>query len=356
MNFLRRVIHRAALAVLMAGVVSVEAQSNNSPEFNEVFQLIKENLAGKTPADLDRAAVQGLVSQLQPRVSIVSGSENSKSQSDAPTLVKSVLFDGPIAYFRVGRVGPGLQDEIMKGYKELNGTNKLKGVVLDLRFADGQDYPAAVSAANVFISTERPLLDAGNGVLKSKANADAIALPVAILVNQKTVGAAEALAGILRSADRAMIIGTNTAGGASIDKEFPLKNGQRLRVATAEIKLGDGRTLPSHGLKPDIQVVVSLEDEKAYVADPFKEINKSSNLLAGLGNSGTNGAVATNRSSRRMNEADLIREKKEGKDLDLSSAPARIAEAEKPVVRDPVLGRALDLIKGIAALKQFRTS
>jgi Peptidase family S41 len=361
MKFLGRIIWGAGILAFLAGSVRAEV-TNTPPDFNEVYNLLKEHLAGQTPADLDRAAVQGLISELHSRVSLVSGNEgaNASSQSEGPKLAKSALYDGPIAYFKIGRVGEGLANQINTAYKELNGTNKLKGVVLDLRFADGRDYDEAVSVANLFVSKEQPLLDLGSGAIKSKANPDAISLPVAVLVNQKTSAAAEALAAVLRSADRAMIIGTNTAGEASIDKTYPLKNGQSLRIATAEIKLGNGNSLPARGITPDIPVAVSPEDERAYAADPFKEIVKPSNLLASAGNSGTNGTATTNRTYRRLNEAELMRERKEGlRDLDSglpSSNPAPLADTEKPVVRDPVLGRALDLIKGIAALKQFRTS
>jgi hypothetical protein len=362
MKFLRQLICGAGAVALLAGPQVVKAEATNTPaDFNEVYNLIRSHLAGTSEADLDKAAVRGLVSQLHSRVSIVSGNESgsgTNGESDAPLLAKSALYDGPIAYFRVGRVGEGLANQINGAYKELKGTNHLKGVVIDLRFADGHDYGSAASVADMFINKELPLLDVGNGMVRSKAKADAVTLPVAILVNQQTSGAAEALAGVLRVTDRAMILGTNTAGAASIDKEFPLKNGQRLRIATEEIKLGDGQALPAQGIKPDIQVTVSPEDERIYMTDPFKEVMKPSSLIAGLGMSSTNAANGTNRSSRRINEADLMRERKEGpgKELDYSSAPTRVADAEKPVIRDPVLGRALDLIKGIAALGQYRPS
>jgi hypothetical protein len=360
MKFLRRLICGAWAVTLLAGPHWAKADSTNSPaDFTEVYDLIRSHLAGKSKEDLDRAAVRGLLSQLHSRVSIVSGNEGGTNvESDAPLLAKSALYEGPVAYFRVGRVGEGLANQISAAYKDLKGTNHLKGVVLDLRFADGHDYSSAAAVADLFVNKEMPLLDVGNGVVRSKAKTDAVTLPVAILVNQETSGAAEALAGVLRVTNRAMILGTNTAGEASIDKEFPLKNGQRLRIATEEIKLGDGQALPAQGIKPDIQVTVSPEDERAYMADPFKEIARPLSIIAGLGTTGTNSANGTNRSSRRINEADLIRERKEGpgKELDYSSAPTRVADAEKPAIRDPVLGRALDLIKGIAALGQFRPS
>ena len=94
-------------------------------------------------------------------------------------------------------------------------------------------------------------------MVRSKENSDALSVPVAVLVNRQTVGAAEALAAVLRETGAGLILGSNTAGQAMIAQEFPLKNGERLRIATAPIQLGDGSALSGQGLKPDIAVEVA---------------------------------------------------------------------------------------------------
>jgi hypothetical protein len=362
MKFLRQLILSAGVISLLAHPLETKADATNTPpDFKEVYDLIRTHLAGASPGDLDRAAVQGLVSQLHSKVSLVSGPTGTNATADAPLLAKPALYDGPIGYLRIQQVGDGLADQITSAYKELNrGTNQLKGLVLDLRFADGHDYATAASVADLFLAKEAPLLDWGNGVVRSKAKSGAITIPVAVLVNQQTSAAAEALAAVLRQTDRGLILGSNTAGAANIDQEFPLKNGQHLRIATATIKLGDGETLSANGVTPDIQVSVNPEDEKAYFADPFKEISKPSNLLASLSGSlsgsSTNGTSVSNRPPRtRISEADLIRERKAdpGKEIGYeppSSRSASEAETDKPIIRDPVLGRALDLIKGLSVL------
>ncbi|MGD0614530.1 MAG: hypothetical protein ABSA69_03695, partial [Verrucomicrobiota bacterium] len=58
--------------------------------------------------------------------------------------------------------------------------------------------------------------------------------------------------------------------------------------------------------------------------------------------------------STRLNEAELVREHKEGLDRDDDDeAPAAARrESAKPLVNDPVLARALDLVKGLALVRQ----
>ncbi len=259
-------------ATLLAQPLLARTEDTNAtPDFLEVTKLISEHLAGESAAELNRDSVLGVLHQLHGKVSLVASKTAPADSSQVLVLPKTAIYDGPIGYLRVGRVGAGLAKQIGEALKEMEGTNHLKGVVLDLRFADGSDYAEAAAAADLFIAKERPLLDWGNGIVQSKTKPDAITLPLAVLVNQETAAASEALAAVLRGDDRAIILGTSTAGEASMSEDFPLRNGQFLRIATSAIKLGDGETLSTKGIKPDIQVVVRPEDEKAYYADPFKE-------------------------------------------------------------------------------------
>ena len=359
MNFLRRLVLGAGLVTLCVRPVAVSAQTSNAaPDFKEVYELIRTHLAGANPADLDHGAITGLLNQLHNKVSLVDGPTGVELDLQGSALTKSNLFDGGIAYLRVGRVVSALPGQVGSTLKDLaakagNGTNRLRGVVLDLRFAGGHDYAAAAAVADLFIGKETGLLDFGTGMVSSKAKADGISLPVTVLVNQQTSAAAEALAAVLRQADRALILGTNTAGEATMDQIYPLKTGQSLRIATASVRLASGDLLTTAGVSPDITVAVSAEDEKAYYADPFRDLNKTAGILAAFGGAPapTNG-VASRTPRVRPSEADLIRDRKDhpGREVDYSAMTSRPGEAEKPVVRDPVLARALDLLKVISVL------
>ncbi len=139
-----------------------------------------------------------------------------------------------------------------------------------------------------------------------------------------------------------------------IAQEYPLSDGERLRIFTAAVQVGDSTLLSAQGLKPDIAVEVSPEDERIYYADAFKEPART-NLVAASGLPGGTQTAGTNRTRRpRFNEAELVRERREGllPDSDLAAGPEA---PEKPVVQDPVLARALDVLKGLAVVRQSRS-
>src|ERR1051325_834879 len=257
--------------MFLAAQPGLRAQTTNAaPDFKEVYDLVRAHLTGMSEAELNRVVVQGLVSALGPKVSLLAEAAATNAPAETPPVSKSSLFDGDIAYVRVGRVADGLAQAVGEACRKFGATNKVKGVVMDLRYARGDDYAAAAATADLFLKKERPLLNWGNGVVKSKEKNDAITWPAAVLVNRQTTGAAEALAAVLRDAGAGLILGSKTAGQALVAQEFPLKNGQRLRIATAPVQLGDGTTLSVQGLKPDIAVDVNPEDEKAYFGDAFK--------------------------------------------------------------------------------------
>jgi hypothetical protein len=346
----------ASLVLVGAQPGSLRAQTRaedpTAPDFKEVFELVRAHLAGASEAQLNQAAVQGLISNLGPCVSLVTNGAAGKARAEAPLVSKSNVFNGEIGYVRVEQVGDGLAGAVRETCKKLEGTNKLDGVILDLRYAAGDHYASAAATAELFIKKEQPLLDWGAGMVRSKDNSDAISLPVAVLVNRRTAGAAEALAAILRETGSGLILGNRTAGQAMIAQEFPLKNGERLRIATAPIRLGDGSTLSEQGLKPDITVEVTPADERAYYTDAYK-VPRRAELPAAASLTLTNQTSGTNRAVRRprFNEAELVRERREGiSEADITALGDR--EPEKPMVTDPALARALDLLKGLALVRQ----
>src|SRR5205814_5497358 len=92
---------------------------------------------------------------------------------------------------------------------------------------------------------------------------------------------------------------------------FDLSNGQRLRIATGQVRLGNGKPLSESGVVPDIDVAVPGEDEKVYFADAYKVPSRPAPPLRATNSVARAGS--TNRTARRrVYEADLVRMQHEG--------------------------------------------
>ena len=338
-----------SVAWLGALALAVPMHGAEAADFKEVYELIRANASGVNEAELNRAAVEGLLAKVNARAWIVDPAKASATDSNAAPVSSSALFDENYGYIRIAHLGPRLPEQFSSALGKLTATNKIKGLVIDLRYAGGNDYDAAAKVADRFLGSEQPLLDWGQGAAKSTDKTNAFRQPVAILVNHYTTGAAEALAAVLRQKDIGLLLGTNTPGQASITKDFPLKNGSALRIAVAPVKAGDGEVVER--LKPDIQVDVSPEDERAYFLDAYKVLPRATS--GGMTNLAS--VTITNKPRKRMNEAELVRMLRDGESLeDETAQPARPVEPPKPLITDPALARAIDLLKALAVVRQTR--
>lgn len=209
-------------------------------------------------------------------------------------LVRTSILESNVVCLRISRVAAGLAEEMALANRASTATNKIIGTILDLRFADG-DAAAPVKPVVELFAAQK--------------------LPLAILVNGQTRGAALALAVALRAERRGLVFGS----------------------AAAE-------------LKPDIEVAVGADEEKSYFADAYAVLTNGVTLTV------TNLAGRdTNRSLPRISEADLVRARREGaEDPEEQAGRTAPPPVEKRVVRDPVLARALDLLKGLAVIRQRR--
>jgi len=222
-----------------------------------------------------------------------------RAEATNAALANAVVLENEVAYLRVGNAAKNLADEIGAELHALDATNKIVGTVLDLRFADSDDFGAAHAAANLFAAKQ---------------------LPLAILVNGETRGAAVALASELQAAREGLIFGS----------------------ATPSAKYADGEI---SRVQPDITITVSSDDELAFLKNPYGTLSQGE----------TNSSAGTNDFSQfidHTSEADLVRAKIKDGDEDGDSTPPRTAEPQKPFIRDPVLARAVDLIEGLAVMRQ----
>jgi hypothetical protein len=204
--------------------------------------------------------------------------------------VELSLLESGVLCVRADRVTTNFSAEVHAAWP----TNKISSVVLDLRFADGD---SAADAVNFFGQHPKPLV---------------------LLVNGQTRGAAAALAGQLRAARAGIVIsGTN----------------------------------PPAAIQPDITVAVGDNDEKAFQDHPF------SPLAAGKTSFQTNSLSASNHLLPyvdHMSEAELVRKRiKDGED-EGSAAPTPRGEPAAPIIRDPELARAVDLLKALVVLGKAR--
>lgn len=210
-----------------------------------------------------------------------------RPQTAQAELAKSALLETNVAYLRVAQVDKNLPEEITAALNTMTDTNPVAGIVLDLRFANGN----------------------ADDVKPAEHLLEKQSLPLAILINGETSGAATSLAESLREAKAGLIFGE-----------------------------------AAKDLQPDIMVSVNAKDEKKFQENPYTT----------LAQAGTNSESNTNLlpyvDIDHTTEADLVRDKIKDGNQD-GSSPSTATETQKPFIRDPILARGMDFIKGVAVLR-----
>src|SRR5437773_10667692 len=94
----------AALMVFFAIQQGSRAETNDLPHFQEVFRLLRANLPNASEEELNRAAVQGLLTQFYPRVVLVTNAPPDGARPEDSPLSRTALYDESYGYLRVDRV------------------------------------------------------------------------------------------------------------------------------------------------------------------------------------------------------------------------------------------------------------
>jgi carboxyl-terminal processing protease len=173
--------------------------------------------------------------------------------------LKVKYFDD-IGYIRIAAFQERTSDDLNKALKEISKKlNPMKGLVLDLRNDPGGLLNQAIEVSDMFLKSGIIVSTRGRAKnMETKATAkddgNEITCPIVVLVNEGTASAAEIVAGALQDNGRALIIGTQTFGKASVQTVIPLEDGSALKLTTARYYTPKGRSIQAEGIKPDIIV------------------------------------------------------------------------------------------------------
>jgi hypothetical protein len=316
--------------------------SMDSADLKEAIQLLKNNYIkpeALNETELSRAAFEGILTRLGRGVVLLSDAAAEPAEPATPFYGE--ILDGHIGYLRLGALnGPNLT-ALDANLKTL-AANKVDAVVLDFRASPAtNDFALAAEFAKRFCPKDKPLFTLRKTTAKQERTFTSDRDPAyqgltIVLADGDTAGAAEAVAGVIRIYDKAMIIGQQTAGRAVEYSDLKLPSGKVLRVAVGEAILPEGRPLFPGGLKPDVPVEMAAGDKR--------EIFQASR------DKGMTPFVAQE-SRPHLNEAALI----SGRNPELEAMEAaqkRGRNPEKPGIHDPVLQRALDLVTSIGIFQK----
>lgn len=172
------------------------------------------------------------------------------------------IFDSNIGYIKVDALTRGRAQEIAQKIQAVQkqGARKL---ILDLRNVAEGDISEGVAVANLFLERGTITYLQGQKHPRETFTADpqkAITkLPLVVLVNRGTAGAAEVVAASVLENARGDLVGDKTFGNGAVQKLIELPDGSALMLSVAKYYTPGGKAIQDNPITPNILVATAEE-------------------------------------------------------------------------------------------------
>jgi len=239
---------------------------------------ILEAIESKTSHDLSLAEIHNLLTGVPGSTVTVSVVRARRSEPQKivitrdivsiPPVTDKLMQDG-IGYIQVDAFSKGKSQDVAAKIKDLEKSGAKK-LILDLRNCAEGEEPEGIATANLFLNHGTITYLQGQKYPKESFNADpskAITnLPVAVLVNKGTAGAAEIVAAAIMENARGDVIGDKTFGEGSVQKTIDLPDGSALILSVAKYYSPSGKSIQDAAVTPNV-VVAAGDDDSALPDD-----------------------------------------------------------------------------------------
>lgn len=189
--------------------------------------------------------------------------------------VRSKMLEPGYAYIRISQFQEKTADDLVHHLNDLEKQSPIQNIVLDLRNDPGGSLQAAIGVAGAFlkpndlvVSTRGRIEGVNEEYYANSVNQfpnrkditlDAIPQQVKmakmiVLVNSGSASASEIVAGALQDHKRAVILGTQTFGKASVQNVINFNDGTGIKLTIARYYTPLGRSIQAKGIVPDYLV------------------------------------------------------------------------------------------------------
>jgi carboxyl-terminal processing protease len=235
---------------------SIEGQSTRDMSLPEIRSL----MAGSPGSTINVSVVRAR--RAEPQKVVI-----TRDVVAIPPVADRMMEDG-IAYIKVDALARGKAQEIASKVKALEKSGAKK-LLLDLRYAADGDEGEGIAVANLFLNHGTITYLQGQKYPREAFNAEpskaVTALPLAVLVNKGTAGAAEIVAAAILENARGDVVGDKTFGDGSVQKTIDLPDGGALILSVAKYYSPSGKAIQDAAVTPN--VVVADEEENVAPDD-----------------------------------------------------------------------------------------
>jgi carboxyl-terminal processing protease len=151
----------------------------------------------------------------------------------------------------------GMTNDVVAALDEFKKDEGLKGIILDMRISNSSSFPLDPmlslfqngEVGEVYNSKQSQVVTVpGNDQSGSQT------IPLVVLVGENTSGLPEIFAASMEANERAVLIGSGTAGKIESLSGFILPDGSEYYIATTSFRLSGGEDIGLNGVNPKVKV------------------------------------------------------------------------------------------------------
>lgn len=216
----------------------------------------------------------------------------------APTVEYQMVEN--IAYIRISAFATGSFAEFDYAVRQAESSGA-QGIVFDVRGNTASQNEFAYNEACRMVDRVSPLGKIGyyqqkNNTERTLPTSDAetyVGLPMVVLINDSTAGAAELFASGIRQLNNAQLAGTKTMGRAMmLSTPQSMSDGSAVSVTIAKVFPASGVDFDLVGIAPDVEVQYQGENTNPYAVDVSSDVQvlRGFEIVRGLAKTSSNAA------------------------------------------------------------------
>lgn len=198
----------------------------------------------------------------------------TRAEYTKQSIVSSVI-NGNVGYLKISEFNDGSVEQFNSALSSLNKQN-IVGLVIDLRNNSGGSVEAMASmldtllpAGNLVTTQDK----SGKTTVEYTSKANEIALPISVIANDTTFGAAEIFAADIKEFKKGVIVGQTTAGYGTKDEVIPLSDGSAVTLSVANYLTPSGAVFNRVGISADISASLTGEQADLLARDQLATVD-----------------------------------------------------------------------------------
>lgn len=190
-----------------------------------------------------------------------------KGTVDIPSVTSKMIDkDNKIGYISISIFSSNTYKEFNKALEKLE-KNNMKALVIDVRNNPGGHLDQVSDIIDLFLNKNDVMYQIKNNKKKKKVYATTNSkrkYKIDVLINKNSASASEILAAALKDSYNSSVVGVNSYGKGSVQKQYKLANGSSIKYTVKKWYTPKGESIDKKGVEPT-EVIEQSED---YFNDP----------------------------------------------------------------------------------------